>query len=44
MKCVAVTTTNPRDALVEVGADLVVDSLAELSLERLATLQCWSAY
>jgi beta-phosphoglucomutase family hydrolase len=44
MKCVAVTTTNPRDALVEAGADLVVDSLSELSLERLATLQCWSAY
>jgi beta-phosphoglucomutase family hydrolase len=44
MKCIAVTTTNPRDALVEAGADLVVDSLAELSLERLAALQCWSAY
>jgi hypothetical protein len=28
----------------EAGADLVVDSLAELSLERLAALQCWSAY
>jgi HAD superfamily hydrolase (TIGR01509 family) len=38
MKCVAVTTTNPRDALVEAGADLVVDSLSELSLERLAAL------
>lgn len=36
MKCIAVTTTNPRDALVEAGADLVVDSLAELSPERLA--------
>jgi len=40
MKCVAVTTTNPRDALVEAGADLVVDSLSELSLERLTALQC----
>jgi beta-phosphoglucomutase family hydrolase len=38
MKCVAVMTTNPRDALLEAGADLVVDSLAELSLERLAAL------
>jgi beta-phosphoglucomutase family hydrolase len=38
MKCIAVTTTNPRDALVEAGADLVVDSLSELSLERLAAL------
>jgi hypothetical protein len=28
----------------EAGADLVVDSLSELSLERLAALQCWSAY
>ncbi|MFA0752862.1 MAG: hypothetical protein IMHGJWDQ_000626 [Candidatus Fervidibacter sp.] len=38
MKCVAVTTTNPRRALAEAGADVVVDSLAELTVEQIAEL------
>lgn len=38
MKCVAVTTTNPRSALEEAGADLVVDSLTEVTPEQVARL------
>lgn len=36
MKCVALTTTNPRESLVE--ADLVVDSFEELDPERVTAL------
>ncbi len=36
MKCIAVTTTNPREALSE--ADLVVDSLAEVTVEQVLAL------
>ena len=38
MKCVAVTTTNPRAALEEAGADLVVDSLEEINPAQVASL------
>ena len=38
MKCVAVTTTNPHSALEEAGADLVVDSLSELTPTQIAAL------
>ncbi len=38
MKCVAVTTTNPRSALEEAGADLVVDTLSEVTPEKVASL------
>lgn len=38
MKCVAVTTTNPKVALKEAGADLVVDNLTEVSPERVVAL------
>jgi beta-phosphoglucomutase len=38
MKCVAVTTTNPSSALEEAGADLVVDSLSELTPTQIAAL------
>lgn len=37
-KCIAVTTTNPRSALEEAGADLVVDSLLEISPQKVAAL------
>lgn len=36
MKCIAVTTTNPREALAK--ADLVVDSLAEVTSEQVMAL------
>ncbi len=36
MKCIAVTTTNPRDALA--GADWIVDSLKEVTVERVLNL------
>lgn len=38
MKCIAVTTTNPRKALEEAGADLIVDSLTEISPHKVAYL------
>lgn len=38
MKCVAVTTTNPRKSLQEAGADLVVDSLNELTPQQVVAL------
>lgn len=38
MKCIAVTTTNPRKALEEAGADLIVDSLTEISPHKVASL------
>jgi len=38
MKCVAVTTTNPRTALEEAGADLVVDSLEEITPAQVVAL------
>jgi beta-phosphoglucomutase-like phosphatase (HAD superfamily) len=38
MKCIAVTTTNPRAALR--NADYVFDSLEELTLEHIKTLFC----
>lgn len=38
MKCIAVTTTNPREALEEAGADLVVDSLTEVTPHKVASL------
>lgn len=38
MKCVAVTTTNSRLALQKAGADLVVDSLAEIKPQQVASL------
>ncbi len=38
MKCIAVTTTNPRKALEEAGADLIVDSLTEISSHKVASL------
>ncbi len=38
MKCIAVTTTNPRKALEEAGADLIVDSLIEVTPHRVAFL------
>ncbi|MFN3422080.1 MAG: HAD family hydrolase [Armatimonadota bacterium] len=38
MKCVAVTTTNPKGALVEAGADLVVDSLVEITPQQVIAL------
>ncbi len=38
MKCVAITTTNPRRALQEAGADLVVDSLSEVTPQQVLSL------
>lgn len=38
MKCVAVTTTNPRKSLQDAGADLVVDSLAEVTPNQIVSL------
>ncbi len=38
MKCVAVTTTNPRDSLQMAGADLIVDSLTEVTPQQIVAL------
>lgn len=38
MRCVAVTTTNPRETLLAAGADRVVDSLTELDAMAIADL------
>lgn len=38
MKCVAVTTTSLRTVLEDAGADLVVDSLAEVTPNQIASL------
>lgn len=39
MKCLAVTTTNPMNVLLQYGADIVVDSLDEISMDELVGLK-----
>ena len=39
MRCIAVTTTNPRESLAQ--ADLVVDSLEQVSVDTVESLLAW---